>query len=67
MKQSTAFVGIDAHKRDLFAAMLIGVAPTPATWQAAIAISLGAVGGRYHYAADAILGWAVALVVWLAV
>jgi hypothetical protein len=31
---------------------------------AAVAISAAAVGGRYHYAADAILGWAVALVVW---
>jgi hypothetical protein len=29
-----------------------------------LAISAGAVLGRYHYAADAIAGWAVALVVW---
>ena len=27
----------------------------------ALAISAGAVLGRYHYAADAIAGWAVAL------
>jgi hypothetical protein len=31
---------------------------------AAAAISAGAVFGRYHYAADAIAGWAVALIVW---
>ena len=35
MKQVTTFVGIDAHKKDLFVAMLIGAAPTPATWQLA--------------------------------
>jgi hypothetical protein len=28
------------------------------------AAAAGAVFGRYHYAADAIAGWAVALVVW---
>jgi len=28
------------------------------------AISAGAVLGRYHYAADAIAGWIVAVVVW---
>jgi membrane-associated phospholipid phosphatase len=31
----------------------------------ALAISAGAVLGRYHYAADAFAGWAVALIVWL--
>src|SRR5258705_5385368 len=35
MKQVTTFVGIDAHKKDLFVAMLIGAAPTPVTWQVA--------------------------------
>ena len=30
----------------------------------AVAISCGAVFGRYHYAADALAGWAVALAVW---
>ncbi len=35
MKQVTTFVGIDAHKKDLFVAMLIGSAPTPVTWQLA--------------------------------
>ena len=31
---------------------------------AAVAISAGTVFGRYHYAADALAGWAVALLVW---
>ena len=35
MKQVTTYVGIDAHKKDLFVAMLIGSAPTPVTWQLA--------------------------------
>ena len=35
MKQVTTFVGIDAHKKDLFIAMLIGNEPTPVTWQLA--------------------------------
>ena len=35
MKEVTTFVGIDAHKKDLFVAMLIGAAPTPVTWQLA--------------------------------
>ena len=35
MKQVTMYVGIDAHKKDLFVAMLIGMAPTPVTWQLA--------------------------------
>jgi hypothetical protein len=33
----------------------------------AVAISAGTVLGRYHYAADAIAGWAVALFVWYSV
>src|SRR5258705_639930 len=41
MKQVTTFVGIDAHKKDLFVAMLIGAAPTPVTWQ--LAYETGAV------------------------
>lgn len=36
-------------------------------WLAALAVSAGAVLGRYHFAIDAIAGWAVALVVWLAI
>ena len=35
MKEVTTFVGIDAHKKDLFVAMLIGTATTPVTWQLA--------------------------------
>lgn len=33
MKNVTTYVGIDAHKKDLFVAMLIGSAKTPVTWQ----------------------------------
>ena len=32
MKNITTYVGVDAHKKDLFIAMLIGDAPTPVTW-----------------------------------
>ena|SRR2546427_2862408 len=35
MKQVTTFVGIDAHKKDLFIAMLVGDHTTPVTWQLA--------------------------------
>lgn len=35
MKQVTTFVGIDAHKKDLFVAMLSGQAAAPVTWQLA--------------------------------
>ena len=35
MKQITTYVGIDAHKKDLFVAMLVGPAKTPVTWQVA--------------------------------
>ncbi|MBM3771740.1 MAG: IS110 family transposase [Acidimicrobiia bacterium] len=35
MKQVTTFVGVDAHKKDLFVAMLIGTSTTPVTWQLA--------------------------------
>jgi transposase len=35
MRQITTVVGIDAHKKDLFVAMLIGRATTPVTWQVA--------------------------------
>jgi transposase len=35
MKQVTTFVGIDAHKKDLFVAMLSGSAASPVTWQLA--------------------------------
>ena len=51
----------------LAAALLVAAAPLPVAigmFIVAAAISAGAVAGRYHYAADAILGWCVALVVW---
>ena len=35
MKQITTYVGIDAHKKDLFIAMLIGDRVTPVTWRVA--------------------------------
>ena len=35
MTEITTVVGIDAHKKDLFVAMLVGSAPTPVTWQVA--------------------------------
>src|SRR4249919_1052563 len=35
MKNVTTYVGIDAHKKDLFIAMLIGDASNPVTWQLA--------------------------------
>ena len=35
MTQVTTFVGIDAHKKDLFVAMLHGQDTTPVTWQLA--------------------------------
>jgi hypothetical protein len=54
----------------LAAALLAAGAPWPiAAWMFfnAAAISAGAVLGRYHYAADALAGWAVATAVWLAI
>jgi transposase len=35
MKNVTTYVGIDAHKKDLFVAMLMGNASKPVTWQLA--------------------------------
>ncbi|MGH9410419.1 MAG: IS110 family transposase [Vicinamibacterales bacterium] len=35
MKDVTTHVGIDAHKKDLFVAMLVGPAKAPVTWQLA--------------------------------
>jgi transposase len=32
VKQVTTYVGIDAHKKDLFIAMLVGTSATPVTW-----------------------------------
>lgn len=54
----------------LAAALLVLDAPWPLAAYVALAavlVSAGAVLGRYHYAADAIAGWFVAIGVWLAV
>jgi hypothetical protein len=53
----------------LAAALLVAAAPWPIVALvavAALAVSAGAVLGRYHYAADAFAGWGVAVVVWVA-
>lgn len=53
----------------LAAALLVAAAPWPIVATIAIAallVSAGAVLGRYHYAADAIAGWVVAVAVWAA-
>ena len=39
MNEITTYVGIDAHKKDLFVAMLIGDAQTPVTWTVPNAIA----------------------------
>ncbi len=49
------------------AVLLVSGAPAPvvaAMFIGAVSVSAGAVLGRYHYAADALAGWAVALIVW---
>lgn len=51
----------------LAAALLVShVSPLVFAWMlvGALAVSAGAVLGRYHYAADAISGWVVAVCVW---
>ena len=35
MKNITTYVGVDAHKKDLFIAMLVGDHTAPVTWQLA--------------------------------
>jgi membrane-associated phospholipid phosphatase len=52
----------------LACALLVSGGPAPVAagmFLAAAAISGGTVFGRYHYAADALAGWAVALLVWI--
>lgn len=52
----------------LAAALLVSAAPAPVLagmLLLALAISTGAVLGRYHYVVDAVAGWAVAMAVWL--
>jgi membrane-associated phospholipid phosphatase len=54
----------------LAAALLVFGAPVPvvgAMLLSALAVSAGAVLGRYHYALDALAGWLVGIGVWLAV
>jgi len=51
------------------AALLVTNAPLPVVVMmmlAALAVSAGAVYGRYHYAIDALSGWVVAVAVWAA-
>jgi hypothetical protein len=68
----TATIGVNTfpsgHAAEgLLVALLVTAAPWPIAlgmFVAAAAISAGAVFGRYHYAADAVAGWAVALAVW---
>lgn len=51
----------------LAVALLVIGAPAPVVvgmFAAGLAVGAGAVLGRYHYAADAFAGWAVALIVW---
>ena len=51
----------------LAVALFLTGAPWPVAacfFLAALAVSAGAVLGRYHYAADAIAGWAVAVLIW---
>lgn len=56
------------HAAEALAAALMVTGAGPVTvaflFVMALSISAGAVFGRYHYAADALAGWAVALVVW---
>lgn len=56
------------HAAEALAAalMVLGAGPIPvsAMFLMALAISAGAVFGRYHYAADALAGWMTALAVW---
>jgi membrane-associated phospholipid phosphatase len=51
----------------LACALLVSGGPPPVVgWMfvAAAAVSAGTVFGRYHYAADALAGWAVAVLIW---
>jgi membrane-associated phospholipid phosphatase len=51
----------------LACALLVSAGPVPVVagmFVAAAAVSAGTVFGRYHYAADALAGWVVALLVW---
>lgn len=57
------------HAAEAFAAaLLLSSSPWPVAagmWLAAFGVTAGAVFGRYHFAVDALVGWAVALLVWV--
>jgi PAP2 superfamily len=57
------------HAAEGLAAFLLALAAPPgvvvAMFLAAVAVSAGAVLGRYHYLADAVAGWVVAVVVFV--
>jgi membrane-associated phospholipid phosphatase len=57
------------HAAEALAAALLTLdAPWPIAilmWTSALGVSTGAVLGRYHYAADAVAGWLLALAVWM--
>ena len=59
------------HAAEALAATLltVGAPPPLVLWMVlnALSITAGAVLGRYHYAVDALAGWAVAVAVWVAV
>lgn len=59
------------HAAEALAAALLSLsAPAPiaaAMFAAAVAVAVGAVLGRYHFAADAVTGWLIAALVWAAV
>ena len=56
------------HAAQALAAALLAASAPPGLlvlmFAAALAVAAGAVLGRYHYAADALSGWAVAVAVW---
>jgi membrane-associated phospholipid phosphatase len=57
------------HAAEAVAAALMTLdAPWPIAilmWTSALVVSAGAVLGRYHYVADVLVGWLVALSVWM--
>ena len=67
--QANTFPSGHAAEGLAVALLLAGAtSPIPAVmFTCALAISAGAVFGRYHYAADALAGWAVALAVFFAI
>lgn len=58
------------HAAEALAAALLVIGASPSIvglmFASALAIAAGTVFGRYHYAADALSGWLVAVAVWLA-